>query len=36
MENKKIEILSTISLTEDQIKKIQSVDEAIRLDVNRA
>ena len=36
MENKKIEILSTISLTEEQIKKIQSVDEAIRLDVNRA
>lgn len=37
MESKrKIEILSTISLTEDQIKQIQALDERIKLDVFKA
>lgn len=37
MESKrKIEILSTISLTEDQIKQIQALDERIKLDVSKA
>lgn len=33
---RKLEVLSTISLTESQIKRIQDVDESIKLDVFRA
>ena len=33
---RKIEILSTISLTEEQVKQIQALDERIKLDVFKA